>query len=162
MDSSGSALRVRLSLNRPGFLLGALGLGSSHRVKGACTAARDIRWRTRGPTGPRGTNSSRALAGCRDSLGLEKGEATPITQLTTRKFIAVRLVRVGAWAMGSCAIVAVEENDRVYAQGPGKGREARIRWEKSGASPAANAASLIRERRRSSSKGKVLSTSPAL
>jgi hypothetical protein len=51
--------------------------------------------------------------GCRDSLGLEKGEATPITQLTTRKFIAVRLVRVGAWAMGSCAIVAVEENDRV-------------------------------------------------
>ena len=90
-----------------------LGLGSSHRVKGACTAARDIRWRTRGPTGPRGTNPSRASAGCRDSLGLEKGEASPITQLTTRKFIAVRLVRVGAWAMGSCAIVAVEENDRV-------------------------------------------------
>ena len=80
------------------------GLGSSHRVKGACTAARDIRWRTRG------TNSSRASAGYRDSLGLEKGEATPITQLTTRKFIAVR---VGAWATGSCAIVAVEENDRV-------------------------------------------------
>ena len=73
----------------------------------------DIAWRTREPTGPRGTNSSRASAGCRDSLGLEKGEATPITQLTTRKFIAVRLVRVGAWAMGSSAIVAVEENDRV-------------------------------------------------
>jgi hypothetical protein len=95
------------------FCLAPWGLVRPIAQKGACTAARDIRWRTRGPTGPRGTNSSRASAGCRDSLDLEKGEATPITQLTTRKFIAVRLVRVGAWAMESCAIVAVEENDRV-------------------------------------------------
>jgi hypothetical protein len=37
-----------------------------------------------------------------------------------------------------------------------------MRWEKSGASSAASAASLIRERQRNSSKGKVLSTNPAL
>ena len=97
-------------------------LVSYHRVKGACTAARDVRWRPSGPTGPCGRNSSRTSAGCRDSLGLEKGEATPITQLTTGKFISIRLA---AWAMGSCAIVAVEENDRVVVLKVGEQAERR-------------------------------------
>ena len=47
-------------------------------------------------------------------------------------------------------------------QGRGNGTDARMRWEKSGASSAACAASLIRERRRSSLKGSVVSRKPML
>ena len=46
-------------------------------------------------------------------------------------------------------------------QGHIVGRDSRMRREKSGVLSAASAASLIRERRRSSSKGNFLSTKPA-
>ena len=51
---------------------------------------------------------------------------------------------------------------RRETQGCTVGRDARMRWEKSIALSAACAASLMRERRRSSSKGNVVSTLPVL
>jgi hypothetical protein len=53
-----------------------------------------------------------------------------------------------------------KDSDWIH-QGCGMGNVARIRWEKSEASPAAWAASLIHERRRSSANGSVGTSKPA-
>jgi hypothetical protein len=77
---------------------------------------------------------------------------------------------IDAWlaALGPCPPCAISghaprksyEKDGARCQREIVGRDARMRWEKSAAPSAARAASLIRERRRNSSNGSVVSIRP--